>query len=350
MLVLRWALTLVLGAGLLATRLSGSEAEPVFASKLAPVRPCPALAAVARAKQIPLEGIEPPGEPGCLDVGDSVTALVTLCEKHSQRTQWLLYLEAVAPTSKDRSSKPAKPMVLYSGWGHKLEFASVPTPVTLHTIGPFVAAPATRKQPKSQDASDRFNLDKGFLALGLDRAAAALYRFKDTNVDALFWFSPNPPTSTEVGKHRALTDSTPVNSEEERAFGGLAPALISYFGIVEHTKGLEGILLEVVDKPSVWSLVRHLGVTARLMLQQNSARPGDLSSWGLTNHPPPYLLPMRLFLNDHRALDITFIVTTPRPPLLACGGIIGFLAEKPGDKETYLTLRVISARKHGSSP
>lgn len=350
MLVLRWALTFVLSAGLLATRLSGAEAEPDFASKLAPVPPCAALAAAARAKQIPLEGIEPPGEAGRVDAGDSVTALVTLCEKHARRTQWLLYLEAVAPGPKDQSLKPAKPTVLYSGCGHKLEFASCPTPVTLHTIGPFLAAPAGRKPPKSQDASDRFNLDKGYLGLGLDRAAAALYRFKDTNTDALFWFSEKAPTPAEVSKNRALTDSMPISAEEERAFGGLAPALISYFGIVEHTKGLEGILLEVVDKPSLWSLMWHLGVTARLTLQQKEIRPADVASWGLPDHPRAYLLPMRLFLNDHRALDITFVVEAPRPPLLACGGIIGFLAEKPGDKETYLTLRVISARRHGSSP
>jgi hypothetical protein len=30
--------------------------------------------------------------------------------------------------------------------------------------------------------------------------------------------------------------------------------------------------------------------------------------------------------------------------MLACGGIVGLLAENPADKENYLTLRVVSAR------
>ena len=54
---------------------------------------------------------------------------------------------------------------------------------------------------------------------------------------------------------------------------------------------------------------------------------------------------MLLELNKQPALRVTFVVTSPKPPLLGCGGIVGMLAEKPGEKETYLTLRVISARR-----
>jgi len=38
------------------------------------------------------------------------------------------------------------------------------------------------------------------------------------------------------------------------------------------------------------------------------------------------------------------VVTRPKPPFLACAGVVGLLAERPGDPETYLTLRVLSAR------
>jgi hypothetical protein len=52
-------------------------------------------------------------------------------------------------------------------------------------------------------------------------------------------------------------------------------------------------------------------------------------------------------LNNDNVFNVTLVVTAPRPPLLACGGVIGLLAEKAGDKDTYLTLRIVSA--HSSS-
>jgi hypothetical protein len=58
-------------------------------------------------------------------------------------------------------------------------------------------------------------------------------------------------------------------------------------------------------------------------------------------------LPTTLSIHDHEALALTMIVAPPRPPLLACGGIIGLLAENPEDAENYMTIRIISA--HGGS-
>lgn len=56
-----------------------------------------------------------------------------------------------------------------------------------------------------------------------------------------------------------------------------------------------------------------------------------------------YAPPVEVTLNQYWGLTLTMIVTTPRPPLLVCGGVVGFLAEDPYDRENYLTLRVVSA-------
>jgi hypothetical protein len=64
-----------------------------------------------------------------------------------------------------------------------------------------------------------------------------------------------------------------------------------------------------------------------------------------------YALPWAATLNKRDALDVTMIVTSPRPPLLTCGGILGLLAQDPEDPAKYLTLRVISAKNaKGSGP
>jgi hypothetical protein len=49
-------------------------------------------------------------------------------------------------------------------------------------------------------------------------------------------------------------------------------------------------------------------------------------------------------LNHQPALNATLFVADPRPSLLACGGIVGFVAQNPNDDQNYVTLRVISTR------
>src|SRR6266542_6881115 len=85
---------------LLATRLSTQGAQIELAAKFVPVQPCPALANAARTNQIPLDQVESPTGGDAINPGDSLTALVTFCEKNDRRTQWLLHLEAVAPKAK----------------------------------------------------------------------------------------------------------------------------------------------------------------------------------------------------------------------------------------------------------
>ena len=50
-------------------------------------------------------------------------------------------------------------------------------------------------------------------------------------------------------------------------------------------------------------------------------------------------------LNQQPALNITLLVTDPHPSLMACGGIVGFVARNPIDAKNYATLRVISTRR-----
>jgi len=48
--------------------------------------------------------------------------------------------------------------------------------------------------------------------------------------------------------------------DDERALAVAFPALTSYFSVVQETKGLEGIMLKVVDTPSLWSIIKKRGV------------------------------------------------------------------------------------------
>jgi hypothetical protein len=340
--MVKLARILVPGVALLSIASAVSAGQQSANSRPAVISPCTAVVAAARANNIPLEKIDPPGETGLLSPGDSVTVLITLRQRGDRRTQWLLYLETVPRDAKEQSPKPPSSMVLYSCSGQKFEFASAPVPVRLQTFGPFTSSGS--KESKLQNEDTRFILDKGYLGIGLEQAAVAVSRLKRAKARGSLWFRSTPFSDAEIQHNRKSLGDIQLSAEEERALGGSCPALMSYLNIVQHTESLKDILFQLVDLPSVWSVVRHGGVNANLSIQQDHLGPADATMWGLPDPRPLYDMPILIELNKQPALKVTLTVTTPVPPLLACGGIVGFLAERPGDKETYLAVRVISAR------
>jgi hypothetical protein len=321
---------------------------PDSLSKLGTVSPFPAVAAAAQANQIPLQPFDPPaGADSKVVPGDSVTALVTLSQKGALQTQWLLYLQAVEPGPNDKAGKPPAPAVYFSSCGNKFDFVPEPAFVSLRSIGPFTESRSDRKSPVLQDKTARFTVDQGFLGIGLDRAAAALQRTVRTGTAGGFDFSDKPFSTAQTQQSRILAQTVHLTSDEERALSGMIPALTSYFEIVQQTGGLNDAFLKIVNTPSVWSMVWNAGVQTSMVVQSDRVAPVEAAIWGLPPHTPVYSFPMLFELNNDSAFNVTFVVTAPRSPLLACGGVIGLLAEKAADKDTYLTLRIVSA--HSSS-
>lgn len=103
-----------------------------------------------------------------------------------------------------------------------------------------------------------------------------------------------------------------------------------------------------MEPPSVWSVARHLGVKVSLDLEREHLAPADAGAWNLPPGTRAYHFPLAIRMNGQPALIATLVVAPARPPLLACGGIVGLLAERPNDKDTYLTLRIISAHSRAS--
>ena len=131
-----------------------ADAPADLIPKLKPVPACAALAAAAQSNS--------------LHPGDSAAVLVTFFQNGNQ-TQWLLYLEAVAPGPKDKTKKST--LKLTPGSGDPITFESEPTPAKLRLLGPF-GINNTSPPPKHRVADTRISLEKDFLGLGLDQAAA----------------------------------------------------------------------------------------------------------------------------------------------------------------------------------
>ncbi|HEY3861527.1 MAG TPA: hypothetical protein VGO59_06520 [Verrucomicrobiae bacterium] len=337
-------------AALLAVSLGRAEADSNLISRLEPVAPFPALSAAAQADGIPLMGIDAPSDGKALSPGDTVAALVTLNEKGARRSQWLVHIE-VAKSTNAPSAEDLAPCVMHTSTGHKYEFSSAPAELLVRTIGPFADPKAGRKRSAAKDKSATIDVNKDFLAIGLDSGAAAAWRWgafdrekKQTSGTFAFSVANEPFPSAEVERVRLQDAPLQLTAREERALAGWIPALTSYFGIIEETPNLSGILYKVLDLPSVWSMARNMGVKADIGLKHGEVTPVSVPGWGLPDEGALYALPITVKLNGRPALILTLIATAPRPPLLACGGIVGMVAENPADEENYLTLRVVSAR------
>jgi hypothetical protein len=317
-------------------------------SRLDAVPPFLELQAVTKTNDISLEGIGPLTTTNVVP-GDSLTALITLHQKRNRLTQWLIYFEVVAPSNRP-PSRAAKPVVLYNSMGDKFEFTNVPVVFRIRTIGPYVNSASIWGAPVPKDNYGRASVNGTFLALGMEGGMAALYRLNPlikkmgaTNFD--LQIAEKPPAAPTVKENQKFATLLHVTPEEKTALAVGKPALMSYFQAVGEIPDLGEIMWKVISLPSVWSIVKHRGVTASLDFDVDDIRPVPLPpGWNLPGQSPVYSLPLSLTLNEKPTLYVTLIITSPGPSLVACGGIVGFVAENPNDDENYLTLRIISAQ------
>ena len=281
------------------------------------------MAAATQSNQIAIGQIDSPSGTNALHPGDSAAVLVTFFQKEKQ-TQWLLYIEAVPP---DPNEKPKKASIkMTPGPGNPIIFESEPAPAKLRLLGPFATnTKSVSSKPRVADA--RISLEKDFLSLGLDQAAALALKWDQT---------------TNAGNPRAAFNPSPA---EQRIFFGQFPALFSFVSIVMQTEGLNTLFFKLVDLPSVWSMVRHLGLNLNILADGRPAR-ANPADWNLPASAEVYYYPWRLELNGKPAVKVTLVVTSPHPPLLICSGVVGILAEKAGDDETYMTLRIVNAHRN----
>ena len=301
--------------------------------KLSPMPACAALISAAQTNHIPIGQFDPLSATNALEPGDSATFLGTFVHKRSC-TQWLLYVEVASFTSGWQPEKKPTPMTV-NLFGTPIEFESKPIPAKLRMLGPFDVGATEPLNVKERKAV--FTMNESFLSLGLESAAAVLWRWSQIQSNT---FSTSQTNNVQRKK-------TKPPLEEQRAIAGAIPALTSYFEIVQHVDGLEDILWKLVKWPSVWSMVKDRGIEAGIGFGGDGPPPVPTSpqNWNLPPSTPVFYFPCLLSLNQEPSVKITLVVTKPNPPLLTCGGIIGLLAEKVGDDQTYMTLRIVDAKR-----
>lgn len=110
--------------------------------------------------------------------------------------------------------------------------------------------------------------------------------------------------------------------------------------LIEDAPLLSPLLWRVVEKPSLWSVITHLGVEPSITLGAavEAAAP-------LPHAPAPALrTPLLLALNGATALRCSIVSVPPRAPYSAGAGIVALVAERPDASRARFELRVLAAR------
>ncbi len=302
------------------------------------------IVAEAHARGIRLDELVHPADRDHPEPGDAIAGLVSFFED-GRRRQWLVTMRFAATNP----AEAAPPLTLHTSAGRAYTFRGAMATLGIATIGPVVVDPwPNRTGPAVREATAAINGE--FLALGLADACRTVAKLRAARESGAirederfaFAFEPFPATAVEAG--RSVAERAGLDEADERAFAAVSPALLAFSDLVARTPGLREVLMEVIRRPSLWSLLVRAGrVETGMHFHAKSVEVIDPLPLGLPGWMEAHQLAFTLFVNGQPALECALLVTAPRPPYLTSAGIVGLTARRPGDDSRRLVIRVVGA-------
>jgi hypothetical protein len=333
LLFLGWTIALAFGPARAGP--GAPDADP-----LARIAPFPGVVAFARSHAIPIGGIAAAGPAAVPAPGDEVTLLITryrgaTCE------QWIARVRAEALDEAERQEKPRPDQITYSGTGRTLRFGFTPAPLAVALAGPF-----TERSSPSVERDERILANARYLGYGLDafcRVQLREMRLRQSGVlkGPGVYYSSAPPSPGALENSARVAALLHLTAEEDRITGGSWYPVGSFVDILTSVPQFRFVLLHVVDFPSVWSVVEHLGIYSGWTFGGYRADAAGFAATGL----PLYRFSLHMSLNDQPAVDAVAAVVEPRPPLEACAGIVGVCASSPSDPTQRIFIQVVASRR-----
>jgi hypothetical protein len=113
-------------------------------------------------------------------------------------------------------------------------------------------------------------------------------------------------------------------------------------GLVNDDAVLQDLLFCVVDKPSLWSIVKFGGVGVVLIfLSRTEPEPVELA--GATTSSRRVALEVNI--NAEPGLWVDLAVSKPNGATMVCGGLIGAIARHPNDPRRSAVVRLLGTRR-----
>jgi hypothetical protein len=154
----------------------------------------------------------------------------------------------------------------------------------------------------------------------------------------------------ERGLLRACCAGPPTAAADDAEFEALRAidTLRKVLSIVRRSQALRDLLWQVVDLPSVFSVIWHLGVTVLVAENFAGSQPGAAFAVGDAT-VPTWTAPIELRLNGAPALRCRVRCTGPGSPLALCAGIVELRAASPSHPQRTVTMQLLGARR-GAQP
>ena len=189
-------------------------------------------------------------------------------------------------------------------------------------------------------------MHENYLLFGLNWSAAYLIKVgaavrarQDCSHLQAVRYQPFP--AQDIAAAQAEAKRIGITAEEDEAYTKSLPAMVEFFRIAEKTPGLKEIILQILARPSLWSIIQRGGLNVSFDL--NALHTGQLAARGQYVPTPIYSIPFEFQLNGQPALECNMIMTEPRAPLATCAGILELIAVSPKKEGTYLVLKLLSA-------
>jgi len=334
-------------------RISGAAEKAIdLADVFRRARPLPALCAAADRAGFPLAGIAVGAREAGPARGDRAVALVSYGSLAGRviPTQWFLRLTMAAPVGAPASGGD---LVLYSTQGDSFAFHSgTKAAIDVDLLGP-VGGPTALRAPLPTRRQVQASAD--FLMLDISRATAAIHRIRAQIKDrppserGNFGIASVPFPAAEVEKDRRQLEPYHLTVDDRRSFAGMLPAFAEFLGIVRNTPGLQEILWQVLERPSVFDFIRHLGNENPNFTVDfaESVDSGDLFWAEPARRQPAELMVVTLDFSGKPVLRIGLMAVAPRPPLEVTAGVLAAAAWGPAHPDRVVVVRVLSA---GTAP
>lgn len=151
----------------------------------------------------------------------------------------------------------------------------------------------------------------------------------------------------------APTASTPLATDEQqqavRQMVQSTLALVAMLSIVQEDNVLADYFWQVVEKPSIWSVLTSFGVRASLVTALEQSLPASALPANLPDLGPAFVVPMRVEVNGSPALLADIVATASQRPFALCGGIVAATARHPSRPELQFDVQLLAA-KLGTAP
>jgi hypothetical protein len=119
--------------------------------------------------------------------------------------------------------------------------------------------------------------------------------------------------------------------------------MMSLLNVVQEDDALADYFWQVVEKPSVWSLITGLGARASMSMPFEQSLPATRLPANLPPTEPAYVVPVRIDVNGSPALLADVVAVDARRPYALCGGMVAAVARHPSNPDITFELQLIAA-------